>query len=81
MFGRLVNSPSTRGLYYLFYSYAGISGGAQLTTLVAGEAAEEVEKQRDETVAAEVMKILRQIFPGAGAVPEPVKVFLSNLVL
>ena len=28
--------PKRRGLYFLFYSYAGLSGGAVLTALVAG---------------------------------------------
>ncbi|MCI82964.1 lysine-specific histone demethylase-like protein, partial [Trifolium medium] len=38
-FGHLTEDLSMRGEFFLFYSYASVSGGPLLVALVAGEAA------------------------------------------
>ncbi|KDD71758.1 flavin containing amine oxidoreductase, partial [Helicosporidium sp. ATCC 50920] len=45
MFGRLPSSSVSRGEAFLFYSSAGLSGGAVLIALMAGRAAVEHEKR------------------------------------
>jgi len=39
MFGHVRSDERPRGLYYLFYAYNGIAGGAVLAALVAGDGA------------------------------------------
>ena len=64
---------SRRGRYFMFYNYAGISGGAVLVALVAGDAALEFETAGDAEGVAGAMAVLREIFTPQGvAVPDPV---------
>lgn len=74
MFGH-VRTDASRGLYYLFYTYNAISGGAVLAALVAGDAAVQFEARPQQECVAEVMELLRGIFEPQGvAVPEPLQV-------
>jgi len=79
-FARLAADPSRRGLYYLFYSYAGVTGSAQLTALVAGKSALEMEDESDEQVVEAVMAILRGLFggPDGTEVPRPVEAVVTR---
>jgi lysine-specific histone demethylase 1 len=75
MFGHVSTDTRLRGLYYLFYTYDSISGGAVLAALVAGDAAVEFEAKPEAQAVAEVMQLLRGIFEPQGvAVPEPLQV-------
>jgi lysine-specific histone demethylase 1 len=75
MFGHVNSDTSQRGLYYLFYAYHGISGGAVLAALVAGDAAIALEQLTQERAVADVMELLRSIFTPQGVyVPEPLQV-------
>jgi lysine-specific histone demethylase 1 len=75
MFGHVSTDPQLRGLYYLFYTYDSISGGAVLAALVAGDAAVEFEAKPEAQAVGEVMQLLRGIFQPQGvAVPEPLQV-------
>ena len=79
MFGHVSKDPATRGEAFLFYSYARISGGAQLTALVAGAAADEQEKRPAADSAARVMSVLRNIFEPQGIeVPAPLQVLVTR---
>ncbi|KAG1663128.1 hypothetical protein FOA52_000650 [Chlamydomonas sp. UWO 241] len=76
MFGHVHTSddPSERGLFYLFYSYSGLAGGAVLAALVAGEAALTFEKAPIEASVARIMRVLRGIHSPKGiVVPDPVQ--------
>ena len=44
MFGRVAPTTSTRGQFFLFYSTAGLSGGAMLVALVSGRAGMDFEQ-------------------------------------
>ena len=46
MFGRVAPTTSTRGQFFLFYSTAGLSGGAMLVALVSGRAGVDFEQVR-----------------------------------
>lgn len=75
MFGHVNADTNQRGLYYLFYAYHGISGGAVLAALVAGDAAIAFEKLSQDQAVADVMQLLRSIFTPQGVdVPEPLQV-------
>lgn len=74
-----VEEPAARGQFYYFFQYAGISGGAVLTALVAGDAAIKFETDSKEESLARVMTVLRQIWEpklaklGKGKVPDPIQ--------
>ena len=75
MFGRTAPSAADRGEFFLFYSYAHISGGAVLAALVAGDAALRFERQPPEEAARKVLRVLRGIFEPKGVrVPAPLQV-------
>jgi hypothetical protein len=75
MLGHVSTDTRLRGLYYLFYTYDSISGGAVLAALVAGDAAVEFETKPEAQAVGEVMQLLRGIFEPQGvAVPEPLQV-------
>ncbi len=80
MFGRIAPSRKCRGEFFLFYSYATISGGAVLAALVAGDAAVDFEKTTSEESARRVLATLRGIFNPKGIhVPAPLQVIISLL--
>ncbi|KAK8299326.1 hypothetical protein V6Z11_D05G315300 [Gossypium hirsutum] len=73
-FGHLTNDPSSRGEFFLFYSYATVSGGPLLLALVAGEAAHRFETLPPIDVVAQVLRILKGIYEPQGiTVPEPLQ--------
>ncbi|PPR81951.1 hypothetical protein GOBAR_AA38765 [Gossypium barbadense] len=73
-FGHLTNDPSRRGEFFLFYSYATVSGGPLLLALVAGEAAHRFESLPPIDVVAQVLQILKGIYEPQGiTVPEPLQ--------
>lgn len=75
MFGRIAPSRDRRGEFFLFYSYATISGGAVLAALVAGDAAVEFEKSDPNESARRVLATLTGIFNPKGIrVPAPLQV-------
>lgn len=75
MFGRVAELSEQRGEFYLFYSYAGISGGAVLAALVSGDAAKEFEEMSCEQATQRVMRFLRSVFLPRGIyVPAPLQV-------
>ncbi|EIE24819.1 hypothetical protein COCSUDRAFT_36098 [Coccomyxa subellipsoidea C-169] len=79
MFGRIAPSRECRGEFFLFYSYATISGGAVLAALVAGDAAVDFEKTASEESARRVLATLRGIFNPKGIhVPAPLQVVCTR---
>eukprot|EP00798_Chlamydomonas_sp_ICE-L_P008635 gene8635-34083_t len=73
-FGHVVEDPADRGLFYLFYSYSGLAGGAVLAALVAGEAAVKFEEMPTDQALEQVMRVLRGIHGPKGiTVPDPVQ--------
>ncbi len=62
MFGHVAASGQRRGLAFLFYSYADVSGGALLIALVAGDAALAHEERGSGECAEEVLVILRAMW-------------------
>ena len=79
MFGRVAQNPEERGEAYLFYSYAGISGGALLIALFAGNSAIEQEKRSASVAGSRVMGILRGIFEPRGVeVPPPLHIVCTR---
>lgn len=79
IFGYINDSQEMRGENYMFYSYAGISGGAQLTALSSGNAAYEHERRKPEENAKKVLDILRRIFEPKGiTVPPPYHVICTS---
>eukprot|EP00850_Spirogloea_muscicola_P012275 SM000078S22134 [mRNA] locus=s78:514444:519523:- [translate_table: standard] len=73
-FGRLSEDPSQRGEFFLFYSYARVSGGNLLIALVAGEAAIRFEKLPAQEAIARVLAALRGIYEPQGvSVPLPLQ--------
>lgn len=75
MFGHVARSAKERGLFFLFYSYAHISGGAVLAALVAGEASHAFEAMPKEEAVEKVLAVLRGIFTPQGIeVPSPIQV-------
>ncbi|XP_024965374.1 lysine-specific histone demethylase 1 homolog 2 isoform X2 [Cynara cardunculus var. scolymus] len=59
-FGCLSKNSSTRGEFFLFYSYHTVSGGSVLVALVAGEAARSFEYTHPSTLLHRVLSILRE---------------------
>ena len=75
MFGRLPEACQDRGEYYLFYSYAQLSGAAVLAGLVSGKAAQLFEERTTEDATERVMCMLRDLFEPRGiTVPAPLQV-------
>ncbi|CAH9130636.1 unnamed protein product [Cuscuta epithymum] len=73
-FGHLTEDPSTRGEFFLFYSYSAVSGGPLLVALVAGEAALSFEKMSPLESVRRVLDTLKGIFNPKGiAVPDPIQ--------
>lgn len=73
-FGHLCDDASRRGEFFLFYSYASVSGGALLIALVAGEAAINFESMDPNDAVERILEILRGIYgPRGVVVPEPVQ--------
>lgn len=82
MFGRVVDSQRDRGDFYLFYSYAHISGGALLVALVAGSAAVRLEEEPAGQAVARVMEAIRRIHePQNIEVPAPIQVRARGYVI
>ena len=78
-FGSLNRAAAERGMYFLFYSYARISGGALLIGLVAGEAAQAFENIAPAEAVAKVMAKLKGIFEPRGvAVPQPLQAICTR---
>jgi len=78
-FGRLTEDPSTRGEFFLFYSYSSVSGGPLLVALVAGDAAERFETLSPTDSVKRVLQILRGIYHPKGiVVPDPVQALCSR---
>ncbi|XP_023764694.1 protein FLOWERING LOCUS D [Lactuca sativa] len=74
MFGHLSENPSTRGEFFLFYSYANVAGGPVLMALVAGEAARSFESMPPTDAVKRILQILRGIYSPQGIeVPEPIQ--------
>lgn len=75
IFGHVTTDSSQRGLHFMFYAYHGISGGAVLAALVAGDAAVSLEHLSEEQAVSDVMQLLRSVFTAQGVVvPEPLQV-------
>lgn len=73
-FGHLNHQTSQPGEFFLFYSYASVSGGPLLMALVAGEAATKFENMRPEDALHRVLQILRGIYGPRGVdVPDPIQ--------
>ena len=74
MFGRIAGAAADRGEFFLFYSYAHISGGPVLAALVAGDAALRFERAPPEEAARKVLGVLKGIFGAKGVrVPAPLQ--------
>jgi len=73
-FGYLGQDTTSRGEFFLFYSYSTVSGGALLIGLVAGTAAIEFEKLDPHQAINRVMSVLTTIFEPRGVkVVKPLK--------
>ncbi|CAI0410941.1 unnamed protein product [Linum tenue] len=74
-FGHLTGHSSARGEFFLFYSYATVSGGPLLLALVAGEAALKFESMPPVDAVSHVLQILKAgIYEPRGInVPEPIQ--------
>ncbi|XP_050209817.1 protein FLOWERING LOCUS D [Mercurialis annua] len=73
-FGHLTEDSSTRGKFFLFYSYAAVSGDPLLIALVAGEAAHKFESMPPTDAVTQVLQILKGIYEPKGiTVPEPIQ--------
>ncbi|KAF5739310.1 lysine-specific histone demethylase 1 1 [Tripterygium wilfordii] len=73
-FGHLMEDSCMRGEFFLFYSYASVSGGPLLIALVAGDAAVKFETMSPVESVKRVLRILRGIFHPKGiVVPDPVE--------
>ncbi|XP_010473510.1 PREDICTED: lysine-specific histone demethylase 1 homolog 1 [Camelina sativa] len=78
-FGRLTEDSTTRGEFFLFYSYSSVSGGPLLVALVAGDAAERFETLSPTDSVKRVLQILRGIYHPKGiVVPDPVQALCSR---
>ena len=79
IFGHANEDQDLRGDSFMFYSYAGISGGAQLTALCSGEAAQKLEDRSPEECANRVLDVLRKIYEPKGIeVPPPLHVICTR---
>ncbi|XP_021911135.1 protein FLOWERING LOCUS D, partial [Carica papaya] len=73
-FGHLAEDPSSRGEFFLFYSYAPVAGGPLLIALVAGDAAHKFETMPPTDAVTHVLHILKGIYEPQGInVPEPIQ--------
>ncbi|XP_052191763.1 lysine-specific histone demethylase 1 homolog 1 [Diospyros lotus] len=73
-FGHLTDDSSTRGEFFLFYSYSSVAGGPLLVALVAGEAAIKFERMSPVEAVERVLYILKGIFnPKGVSVPNPIQ--------
>ncbi|KAF2318485.1 hypothetical protein GH714_008218 [Hevea brasiliensis] len=73
-FGHLTDDSSTRGEFFLFYSYTTVSGDPLLIALVAGEAAHKFESMPPTDAVTQVLQILKGIYEPKGiTVPEPIQ--------
>ncbi|OWM70226.1 hypothetical protein CDL15_Pgr026076 [Punica granatum] len=73
-FGHLTDDSSTRGEFFLFYSYATVAGGPLLIALVAGESAVKFESMPPTDAVTKVIQILKGIYEPQGVtVPEPIQ--------
>ncbi|CAK7325413.1 unnamed protein product [Dovyalis caffra] len=73
-FGHLTDDTSSRGEFFLFYSYATVAGGPILIALVAGEAAHKFESMPPTDAVTKVIQILKGIYEPLGiTVPEPIQ--------
>ncbi|CAN1747558.1 Protein FLOWERING LOCUS D [Linum perenne] len=73
-FGHLTDQSSTRGEFFLFYSYSTVSGGPLLLALVAGAAALKFENMPPVDAVSHVLQILKGIYEPRGiTVPEPIQ--------
>ncbi|XP_021902811.1 lysine-specific histone demethylase 1 homolog 1 [Carica papaya] len=78
-FGHLTEDSSTRGEFFLFYSYSSVSGGPLLVALVAGDAARKFELMSPVESVKKVLEILRGIYHPKGiVVPDPVQALCSR---
>ena len=79
IFGHINEDQKLRGEDFMFYSYAGLSGGAQLTALCSGKAAQENEKRSVSENARRMLDLLRKIFEPKGIkVPCPLHVICTK---
>ncbi|XP_015581123.2 protein FLOWERING LOCUS D [Ricinus communis] len=73
-FGHLTEDSSTRGEFFLFYSYSAVSSDPLLIALVAGEAAHKFESMPPTDAVTQVLQILKGIYEPKGiTVPEPIQ--------
>ncbi|KAL3699325.1 hypothetical protein R1sor_017347 [Riccia sorocarpa] len=73
-FGHLAQTTGRRGEFFLFYSYAAVSGGPLLLALVAGEAAINFEFMPPIEAVDRVLAVLRGIYEPRGIkVPDPIQ--------
>lgn len=78
-FGHLTEDPSSRGEFFLFYSYSSVSGGPLLVALVAGDAAIKFELMSPVESVKRVLDILRGIFIPKGInVPDPIQAICTR---
>ncbi|GLJ52457.1 hypothetical protein SUGI_1115660 [Cryptomeria japonica] len=78
-FGHLCDESSRRGEYFLFYSYASVSGGPLLIALVAGEAAIDFESTPPIDAVERILQILRGIYGPRGVqVPDPLQTVFTR---
>ncbi|GLJ06652.1 hypothetical protein SUGI_0044070 [Cryptomeria japonica] len=73
-FGHLCHDVARRGEFFLFYTYASVSGGPLLIALVAGEAAIKFESMPATDAVTRVLEILKGIYGPRGIdVPDPIQ--------
>ncbi|XP_061986575.1 protein FLOWERING LOCUS D-like isoform X1 [Populus nigra] len=78
-FGHLTDNTSSRGEFFLFYSYATVAGGPVLIALVAGEAAHTFESMPPTDAVTQVIQILKGIYEPQGiTVPEPIQTICTR---
>eukprot|EP01018_Ginkgo_biloba_P020441 Gb_15792 [translate_table: standard] len=78
-FGHLCDDTIRRGEFFLFYSYASVSGGPLLLALVAGEAAIKFESMPATDAVTRVLQILRGIYGPRGIdVPDPIQTICTR---
>nr|CAD1826910.1 unnamed protein product [Ananas comosus var. bracteatus] len=78
-FGHLTDDPSQRGEFFLFYSYASVSGGPLLVALVAGESAIRFETTPPMDNVDKVLRVLRRIFSPKGIeIPKPLQAICTR---
>uniref|UniRef100_A0A7S3XDU6 SWIRM domain-containing protein n=1 Tax=Picocystis salinarum TaxID=88271 RepID=A0A7S3XDU6_9CHLO len=79
LFARVNDRREERGNFFLFYSYAGISGGSAMLAMVAGQAAIEFEKIPEKEATEKAVAALREIYGPQGIhVPDPLQVICTR---